>query len=618
MAKLGNVYIEMSLDDKTFKASLNQAQTKARSSAKKMETSLDRVKKAGKLAAVAITGITAAFGGMMAFATRITNIGDQFAKMSKRTGVAVETLSSLKLAAELADVNMSELSVGLRQMQRNLADATLGVGEAKRAFEILGYTQRDLKKYLSDPTGILEDLAKRITSIGDSATKTQTAMYIFGRSGTQLLTVFEDIAQRGLKAVEEESRRLGTLWTGEMAAAAERFNDDLTRIKASAEGLSIAIFNKLYPSLQGAIDWFSELAGVIKKTEVQAIDAQLEKMKEAADIYRTMIKSRQAAGMVTADIEGRLQKTIIETIKLEQQRHDIVTKKQADRAKATKEAAQATAKSNELTLEEIKNWGKKLAVTEEYKNLLNEANVIAEDYANAQMAAYKETGKAFDENFIQKQKEFDQLLRQAMVIGDDYSRAYIMALEEAGDNLDSITASAKKTNDVARDLGFTFSSAFEDAILEGQKLSDVLRALAQDVLRIFAQEQLTKPLAAGITKVVTGLFHTGGIVGQGGMSRMVPAMAFAGAPRAHEGLLADEIPIIAKKGEGVFTQEQMKGMGGPPINFTTYNDFRGADPGSEARIKVEVKRSEDRIMNNVTKSILRNGTLAEAVRRAVR
>jgi hypothetical protein len=58
--------------------------------------------------------------------------------------------------------------------------------------------------------------------------------------------------------------------------------------------------------------------------------------------------------------------------------------------------------------------------------------------------------------------------------------------------------------------------------------------------------------------------HDGGIVGaEATFSRYVHPSYFDGAPKYHTGGIAgDEVPIIAKRGEGVFTQGQMAAMGG--------------------------------------------------------
>jgi len=67
-----------------------------------------------------------------------------------------------------------------------------------------------------------------------------------------------------------------------------------------------------------------------------------------------------------------------------------------------------------------------------------------------------------------------------------------------------------------------------------------------------------------IGDIFGGLFHKGGIVGTGtGLMRPMPAMAFAGVPRAHFGLGPDERPVITKKDEGIFTPEQMRALGQP-------------------------------------------------------
>ena len=58
--------------------------------------------------------------------------------------------------------------------------------------------------------------------------------------------------------------------------------------------------------------------------------------------------------------------------------------------------------------------------------------------------------------------------------------------------------------------------------------------------------------------------HTGGLVGQGtGLNGIVPTSLFNSAPKLHSGgLLRGEVPIIAKRGEGVFTPEQMDNADG--------------------------------------------------------
>jgi len=70
-------------------------------------------------------------------------------------------------------------------------------------------------------------------------------------------------------------------------------------------------------------------------------------------------------------------------------------------------------------------------------------------------------------------------------------------------------------------------------------------------------------IAAGLANVEmirAQKMHTGGIVGESGTLKTVMPAVFDHAPRAHEGLGPDEVPIIAKKDEGIFTPKQMAAL----------------------------------------------------------
>lgn len=99
------------------------------------------------------------------------------------------------------------------------------------------------------------------------------------------------------------------------------------------------------------------------------------------------------------------------------------------------------------------------------------------------------------------------------------------------------------------------SSLFEPEGLLGGLMSDISNLFSS----LFSEGGLLGGILSGITSFISMLFHTGGIVGETARpGRMVSAGLFAGAPRFHTGgLVAGEVPIIARKGEAVFTPEQM-------------------------------------------------------------
>lgn len=62
-----------------------------------------------------------------------------------------------------------------------------------------------------------------------------------------------------------------------------------------------------------------------------------------------------------------------------------------------------------------------------------------------------------------------------------------------------------QSSNIGRDLGLTFSSAFEDSIVKGNELRDVVNSLGEDIIRIMARKTVTEPIADWFGKSIGGL-----------------------------------------------------------------------------------------------------------------
>lgn len=81
--------------------------------------------------------------------------------------------------------------------------------------------------------------------------------------------------------------------------------------------------------------------------------------------------------------------------------------------------------------------------------------------------------------------------------------------------LDELDERAKRTKQMAEDIGQAFGSAFERAVLGGGKFRDVLQGLAMDIEQILLRRFVTTPLVDAITKGLSpkamgGAFSGGG------------------------------------------------------------------------------------------------------------
>ena len=130
---------------KKIAASLNKAYTKAtrdaKKAAKKQEQSMKDVEKAskslGKTIGRSMAGITAAIAGAalaaVAFGQHIADMSNQLVDASAKTGVNVDTLNGLRLAAEGAGLSFEDLETGLIRLPQMMNEASEGSKKAQEA-----------------------------------------------------------------------------------------------------------------------------------------------------------------------------------------------------------------------------------------------------------------------------------------------------------------------------------------------------------------------------------------------------------------------------------------------------------------------------------------------------
>ncbi|MCW2573552.1 MAG: phage-related tail protein [Frankiales bacterium] len=128
--------------------------------------------------------------------------------------------------------------------------------------------------------------------------------------------------------------------------------------------------------------------------------------------------------------------------------------------------------------------------------------------------------------------------------------------------------------------------------------------------------------ASDLGGVIANVGHTGGTVGSLTAFRSASPSMFAGAPRFHTGgLVGDEMPIIAKRGEGVFTREQMAALapagssGGVTIQIninarTGESDTKTTGDGSAESMKMLGARMATVAREEIQRQQRPNGLLA--------
>ncbi len=200
-----------------------------------------------------------------------SSFGDQVAKMAKRTGLSVETLSELRFVASQTGTEFASLENAFRKMQRSIYDAGRGLSTQKDALDDLGLAFDDLKKL--SPEEQFKLIGDKLGKVTDDTKQAAIAMMLFGRTGTNLIPMFEAGAD-GISALQQEARKLGLVMSKHDAKAAEDFTDAMDALGKSAKMTVFYIGAALAPAIQNFCkilatvskavgDWIKQNRGVV-------------------------------------------------------------------------------------------------------------------------------------------------------------------------------------------------------------------------------------------------------------------------------------------------------------------------------------------------------------------
>jgi len=202
--------------------------------------------------------------------TEFSNFGNSIAKMSRRSGIGANDLSLLGYAAEQSGASTESLGKSMTSFQRNLAAAGQGNTAAIEAFGKLGINFAKLQTL--DKKDQFLAVADAIGKLGDETLQTQAAMKLFGKTGSNMLPMFQEGAD-GIRRLMQEADQFGIGISDADAAKAEKLNSAFTKLQRSFQGLRLAIGSAFAGAFTKTADWMSSVINNVRKNVVSLLDS---------------------------------------------------------------------------------------------------------------------------------------------------------------------------------------------------------------------------------------------------------------------------------------------------------------------------------------------------------
>lgn len=450
---------------------------------------LGGVAQSAELANRALAGIGVTFSGaaMVAMIKGTIDAADGFNDLAQRVGIGIKELAGWTLAANQSGTSMESVAKGVKSLSTYMV-------EHSDKLRTAGITA-------TDANGAMIQLADLFKAMPDGVQKTALAVQLFGKAGMDMIPMLNQ-GSKGLADAQEKAEAYGKKMA-ELAPQADEFNDLVAELGLHSKAAGINITEFMLPGLIGMAKWLNDVAtgGEAAQRAVAWMigDRGMQAMALAGHPGLTGGAPREVSGKIGGQRPAGMTPA----------EEEVLAEKNAASMRAAGLLDKSTAGS---------------AAAAKYKRGFDPEGDLAYAMDEAQRKAARAQMEAND-------KEYEALEKKRLAMEAMADRR----MEEtriATEGEEAIRESMEKTNDalarqkdMAQELGFTFSSAFEDAIIGGRGLSQVLGGLAQDVARVVLRKSLTEPMGnalsgmikeSGITSFFSDMFNFGGARAGGG------------------------------------------------------------------------------------------------------
>lgn len=571
----------------------------------------------------------ASLGGLALMSKQAIDAADNLGKMAQKVGVSVESLSALEYAGKLSDVSLEQLGTGLKKLSVNLNEvATDADGEVAAAFNAIGVSVTDANGSLRSADDVFTDVAEAFAGMNDGAGKTALAVKIFGKAGTDLIPMLNQ-GREGIKGMKEEAEALGVVFSGETARQAEEFNDNLTRISEAANGLGNEVATIVLPTLSQLAQEFvnstkegTGFASVLGSSlkvgfetlavlgangvyvfkaigiEIGGIAAQIEALSRGDFQGFKFIGEamKEDAAKKRAELDALEQRILNPPAPVEV---EVRAKRDAPVFGGGK--GKAGKKEKELSAEDMAYGGYKGA----YKDFVDAIKRKAEDAEAAAdadvkieeekqkriLAVVRETS-AYKLDVLQKELQDAASLMEEGAINEDQWAEFAQVRIDAFNKVkDSGTDAFKELQQAIEGWGKASADAFVEFAFTGKaSFSDMVNSILKDLAKMIVYQNITSPLAKGLSKSVEDSGGVGGF-----FSNLFGS--FGGGRATGGPVHAGQYYVVGENGPEVLVPNTSgtvipngAGMGGGTSNVTINIDASGTKTEGDAGSARELGR----------------------------
>jgi hypothetical protein len=617
-------------------------------------------------------------GALTAFTKNAIDAVGGLGELADQLGVSTDALQALSLASTQAGISGEELQRGLAALTRKIADAATGEQAAEQAFARLGIAFRNTEGQARPTEAVLVDIAERLREVESPAERAAVVTSMFGdRIGQKLIPMLSQ-GREGLVAMTAEAIRFGTIASPELIAKADEAADKVAALSASFSAFANNMVANVAPAIVSVIDGLNRLIFGLNTAErraqldlqISAAQSRIEQLQQGSTGISPGRRGSIRSGLVgTAQGQtGETPESLLaqERMRLEELQREMGALNQREQelrqqAERILNPAGGTAGALPATTVTAPRGGAAARAAAAGRDPFAETLREQQSLLRANETAFERYQRQREE-LAALQERLNEAEAQGVEINGVRVRALsteelTRATQRFANELERAEKQTERTDRMGVQMGMSFSSAFEDAILDGKKFGEVLQSLERDIARIILRTAVTGPAGEAISGAVSSGMKS--LMGNfsfsaAGNSQGVPVYSSASSvgpflpsangnafwggnviPFANGGVVSSPTMFPMARGMGLMGEAGPEaimplqrgadgklgvragggGQGGVVINQTITIDARGADPAVDQKIRAAMLMATKQAQAEMLDAVNRGGNAAKIMGR---
>lgn len=470
---------------------------------------------------------------------------------------------------------------------------------------------------------------------------------------TEATNDFEKAMAGSTKTVKEAAKALDDLTVKEMFASTnksiriteERLESMKNKLMKDFEQVKASQENAFGPNTS-FMEWQEALSDMYGKTDFLKLKEQLDSLKDQKRLIREMNKLEVGRKNVLNTVGGEMdrlsgfQKEQIENT--ERQIDNIRTelglsKKYAEQVEKAQEETEQTAGNVDSI---VKDWDKFLNSTEDAKRVTEPIKLIDEIMLgfpvsiNEAEAALQKLQARFNsavtpearerlkgyiddlQELIDKMKGVENATESAGNTNEQTTEKIRNVWDRVSKAYDDAKSALGEMDSITRELEFSFKSAFEEAVIGGESLRNVMQGLWEDIQKIILRKTVTTPLANFLSSFMGSFLGSGEQQSQnahGGIFSSLTEVSGGGRRQQFGEAGPEAVFPVTRMPNGDYGV-QAKGGGGGSMEVNIIN-YSGEDVETERRQTANGGEKLDVMIGKaVADDIRRGGQVYRAIR----